>query len=183
MKTVTIEIGGRQLPLVFDMAAWCEIDERVGAVQDLGELLSGPGSVRIVNRVAAILARSGGAEDVTEEWILKHASPRQLGEMSMKVTEAISVGFGMEAKEGEAGGEVDVTLQEINKKKRTGRLTVRQVTSFGLIAGVSLSEIRRLAPGFLCDLYIYRRRYDDALHGIKRGGPGGRNQGKARRRR
>ena len=117
MKTVTIEIGGRQLPLVFDMAAWCEIDERVGAVQDLGELLSGPGSVRIVNRVAAILARSGGAEDVTEEWILKHASPRQLGEMSMKVTEAISVGFGMEAKEGEAGGEVDVTLQEINKKK------------------------------------------------------------------
>lgn len=43
------------------------------------------------------------------------------------------------------------------------------VTSFGLIAGVGLSEQERLTPGFLCDLFLYRRRYDDQLHGVTRG--------------
>lgn len=26
----------------------------------------------------------------------------------------------------------------------------------------------RLSPGLICDLYIYRLRYDDAQHGIRR---------------
>lgn len=55
------------------------------------------------------------------------------------------------------------------------------VTSFGLIAGVGLTEMERLTPGFLCDLFLYRRRYDDQLHGVTRGVRNGRNKGKARR--
>ena len=37
-----------------------------------------------------------------------------------------------------------------------------------MIAGLSYSETRRAAPGLIVDLYIYRRDYDDAEHGIKR---------------
>lgn len=42
------------------------------------------------------------------------------------------------------------------------------VAHFGLVAGLALSEMRGLAPGMICDLYILRQRYDDQQHGIKR---------------
>ena len=42
------------------------------------------------------------------------------------------------------------------------------IVSFGLIAGLKLPEMGKLTPGFVCDLYIYRQRYDDQEHGIKR---------------
>ena len=38
-----------------------------------------------------------------------------------------------------------------------------------MIAGVSLTEQKKLKPGFLLDLYVLRRAYDDEQHGIKRG--------------
>jgi hypothetical protein len=38
----------------------------------------------------------------------------------------------------------------------------------GLIAGLSLTEIHRMKPGAVMDLYIYHRNYDDVQHGIIR---------------
>ena len=43
------------------------------------------------------------------------------------------------------------------------------VVSWGLIAGLTLKEIHRMRPGAVMDLFIYRRNYDDAQHGITRG--------------
>lgn len=37
-----------------------------------------------------------------------------------------------------------------------------------MIAGVSITEQRELTPGFLCDLFVLRRAYDDEQHGIRR---------------
>lgn len=48
-------------------------------------------------------------------------------------------------------------------------MTARRVTAFGLIAGLTYAEVRRAQPGAVIDLYIYRQRYDDEQHGIKRG--------------
>jgi len=42
------------------------------------------------------------------------------------------------------------------------------VVSWGLIAGLRLDEINRMKPGAVLDLFIYRRNYDDAQHGITR---------------
>ena len=42
------------------------------------------------------------------------------------------------------------------------------VVSWGLTAGLNISEIHRMRPGAVMDLYIYRRRYDDAQHGVIR---------------
>ena len=39
---------------------------------------------------------------------------------------------------------------------------------YGLIAGLMYTEMGRLPPGLICDLYVMRLRYDDAQHGIKR---------------
>jgi hypothetical protein len=39
---------------------------------------------------------------------------------------------------------------------------------FGLVAGLAYAEMRKLAPGMVCDLYVLRQRYDDQQHGIKR---------------
>lgn len=47
-------------------------------------------------------------------------------------------------------------------------MTYRTVASFGLIAGIALAEMRRHTPGFVIDMYLMRRKYDDEQHGIKR---------------
>ena len=38
----------------------------------------------------------------------------------------------------------------------------------GLTAGLNLQEIHRMKPGTVLDLFIYRRNYDDVMHGIIR---------------
>ena len=43
------------------------------------------------------------------------------------------------------------------------------VVSYGLVAGLRLDEINRMRPGAVLDLFVYRRKYDDQQHGIKRG--------------
>jgi hypothetical protein len=40
-----------------------------------------------------------------------------------------------------------------------------------LIAGIALSEQNARTPGFLMDMFVYKRRYDDQQHGIKRETP------------
>ena len=47
-------------------------------------------------------------------------------------------------------------------------MTPRRVTAWGLIAGVSIADQKEMTPGFLCDLYVLRRAYDDEQHGITR---------------
>ena len=47
-------------------------------------------------------------------------------------------------------------------------MTRRTLIHYGLVAGLSFSELGKLAPGLICDLYIMRQRYDDQMHGIKR---------------
>ena len=42
------------------------------------------------------------------------------------------------------------------------------VVNWGLIAGLNLSEIHRMRPGQIMDLFVYRRNYDDVMHWITR---------------
>lgn len=47
-------------------------------------------------------------------------------------------------------------------------MSYRLLLSFGLIAGLPYERCQRSSPGFIEDLYIYRQRYDDQQHGIRR---------------
>jgi len=39
-------------------------------------------------------------------------------------------------------------------------MTYRRIISCGLIAGLRISEIHRMKPGEVLDLYFYRQTYD-----------------------
>ena len=39
---------------------------------------------------------------------------------------------------------------------------------WGLVAGLTYTEMRRMKPGLIVDCYVWRRAYDDDQHGIKR---------------
>ena len=47
-------------------------------------------------------------------------------------------------------------------------MTYRTMISRGLIAGLTYAETRSMRPGAVIDMFIYRQRYDDQQHGIKR---------------
>ena len=47
-------------------------------------------------------------------------------------------------------------------------MTYRTVVHYGLTAGLKYSEMGKLAPGMVCDLYVMRTAYDDVQHGIRR---------------
>lgn len=47
-------------------------------------------------------------------------------------------------------------------------MSYRLLLSFGLIAGLPYERCQRSSPGLIEDLYIYRQRYDDQQHGIRR---------------
>ena len=48
-------------------------------------------------------------------------------------------------------------------------MTYRRIVSWGLIAGLSYTEMQGMQPGMILDEFILRRNYDDQMHGIKRG--------------
>ena len=39
---------------------------------------------------------------------------------------------------------------------------------WGLVAGLTYTEMGDMTPGMIVDMYIWRRKYDDQQHGIKR---------------
>ena len=47
-------------------------------------------------------------------------------------------------------------------------MTARKIESYGLIAGISMGDMMDMAPGEIIDLFLYRRKYDDTEHGIRR---------------
>lgn len=47
-------------------------------------------------------------------------------------------------------------------------MTVRKVIGYGLIAGLNRGEMMDMKPGEILDMFIYRRKYDDQMHGIER---------------
>ena len=51
-------------------------------------------------------------------------------------------------------------------------MTYRRIVSWGLIAGLTYTEMQEMQPGLILDEFILRRNYDDIMHGIKRGEDG-----------
>lgn len=50
-------------------------------------------------------------------------------------------------------------------------MTARKLIGYGLIAGLTLTDIMGSLPGAVSDWYIMRIKYDDMQHGIKRKNP------------
>lgn len=63
---------------------------------------------------------------------------------------------------------------------------MREYYAYALIAGISISDAKRLTPGFVQDMYTIRVKYDQKMNGlmgnVKEKSKGGPNSGGKRKR-
>ncbi len=139
MREASFKAGGLTLYFELDMDAFVEIEENVCMIGKLLEELSvkSKNRVRTLCAVAAIL--TGGAEraeqDVAKkagremdecfravpvEELKRKIKPAMFNNLYSAVIVAVNNGFSMETSEPDPEAEVDVTLQEIEKKEQRG---------------------------------------------------------------
>ena len=117
-----INVGGRELNLLFDIPAWEELEKNVCTLK---ELLTGMRekkydrlsceSAAETLKIAAILAHSGGT-DADYDWLRAHCTPGQTIALRLAVLEAINDGMEFENK---PEGPRDLVLEELNAQKKT----------------------------------------------------------------
>lgn len=124
MEDISVEIGGRKIPLRFKMPQFAEIEEEVGNLLDPKELII-EGKKRVRNIMTMIrimgnagLKKAGEEPDLTDEWLGENMEPMKI------LTYQIAL-MAVMAREGESEAEKensentkrDLVLEEINKKK------------------------------------------------------------------
>ena len=120
MKQAKIEIGGREIPLTFKMPQFADMEEAIGNLSLIEDLLL-KGKKRVRNTAAAIrimgnagLKEAEDKADLTDEWVLNNMQPRRIMEYQAAVMAAINAGMSMESTEEK---ERDLVLEEIERKK------------------------------------------------------------------
>lgn len=120
MKQAKIEIGGREIPLTFKMPQFADMEEAIGNLSLIEDLLL-KGKKRVRNTAIAVrimgnagLKEAGGQPDLTDDWVLNQMQPRRIMEYQAAVMAAINAGMSMESTEEK---ERDLVLEEIERKK------------------------------------------------------------------
>ena len=127
MENISLNIGERKIPLRFRMNQFIEIEENVGNLGEVKELiLKGRNRLRNLVTVIRILGNAGLEEagqkgDLTDKWVLRHMKPALVVSYAVLVLMEILEGNKIEDTEpGEKKGPVDVGLQEQEAKKQQG---------------------------------------------------------------
>lgn len=124
MEKYYIEIANRKIPLRFRMDEFIEIEEEVGNLGEVREMIL-KGRQRLRNLVAVIrimgngaLKAAGETPDITEEWLRENMDPHALMAYQMAVILCLSGEGESEAvTENNENNERDLVLEEINAKK------------------------------------------------------------------
>ena len=124
MENISIKIGERSIPLRFRMNQFIEIEEEVGNLGEVRELiLKGKQRLRNLITVIRILGNAGlkAAEekaDLTDEWLKENMDPHALMAYQLAVIACMSKESKSEAaKEETENKERDLVLEEIEAKK------------------------------------------------------------------
>lgn len=124
MDNVKIEIGGREIPLRFRMNQFIRIEEEVGNLGEVREIiLKGRNRLRNIIRIIVILGNAGlkhagEADDLTEEWLTENMDPHALMAYQLAIIGCLSKESESEAaKEDRGEKERDLVLEEIEAKK------------------------------------------------------------------
>ena len=123
METIRVRLGEREIPLKFTMEEFAEIEEAVGNLSLIDEILL-KGKQRIRNLATAIrimgnagLAGAGEKPDLTDKIVMNLMKPRKLVEYQTAAISAINQGMLVESNEDEVH---DIVLEDIERKKETG---------------------------------------------------------------
>ena len=124
MKNITIEIGGRKIPLRFRMNQFIDIEEEIGNLSDVKELIL-EGKYRLRNLVKLIrilgnagLKNAGEKDDLTDEWLKENMEPYDVMGYQINVLNCLSKETESESvKEENEEKERDLVLEEVQRKK------------------------------------------------------------------
>ena len=124
MDKITLKIGERTIPLRFKMNQFIEIEENVGTLGEVKELIiRGKSRLRNLIKVVQILGHAGlkhagETADLTEEWLTDNMDPHALLAYQIAVIACLSKeGESQAAAEENENKERDLVLEEINEKK------------------------------------------------------------------
>lgn len=131
-----ITLKGREIPLIYTVYEMKEIQEDICPLGDLSHMImganpedekdrsgfGGPKHLEAVAKLVRILGNAGLEEagenpDLTEKKILRAIKPGQISEMVIACARAIDEGMESEIPEENSDEPVDVTLEQLNKKK------------------------------------------------------------------
>lgn len=118
-----ITIGGRELTLLFDTAAWIDVEAAFGNIDAMYQRMAkGQAPITTGLMLASFVATSGTCsrdkkETVSLRWLVKHASPKEARKLITMAKEAVVEGLEMQEDLFEEDGPVDVGLEEESAKK------------------------------------------------------------------
>ncbi len=132
----TITLKGREIPLLYTVYEMKQIQEDMGPLGDLYYMIMGttrenpedregfgtPKHLDALAKLVRILGNAGLEEagenpDLTEKKILRAIKPGDFADLVMACAKAVTEGVKSEIPEEKGDKPVDVTLEEINKKK------------------------------------------------------------------
>ena len=124
MDNIVLKIGEREIPLRFRMNQFIEIEEQIGNLGEVRELIL-KGKQRLRNLVTVIrilgnagLKHAGEEADLTEEWLKENMDPHAImGYQIMVLACLTKESKSQAAQEENENKERDLVLEEINAKK------------------------------------------------------------------
>lgn len=119
----TMHIGGKDLTLVFDTAAWVDVEKAFGSIDRMYKRMEEdvlPMTTGLM--LTAFCATSGSCdrkkgESITFDWLVHNASPRQVRELNRMARAAVYKGMETTESLFDDEGPVDVGLEEEAAKK------------------------------------------------------------------
>ena len=132
-----ITLNGREVPLLYTTYEMKLIQEEIGPLGTLQYKLlgkkqgdddsdendiGGPEQLNVLAKMIRILGNAGLEEageepNLTDKWIMRALKPVDLADAINRCSEAMNEGMSSEIPPKKQEGPVDVTLEEINKKK------------------------------------------------------------------
>lgn len=119
----TMTIGGKELHLVFDTAAWVDVEKAFGSIDRMYKRMEEdvlPMTTGLM--LTAFCATSGTCdrqkkESISFDWLVRHASPEQVRTLNQMARNAVLKGMESHESLFEDDGPVDVGLEEETAKK------------------------------------------------------------------
>ena len=124
MEDITVKIGERTIPLKFTMKQFIMIEEEIGNLGEVKELILN-GKKRLRNMIGVIrilgnagLKHAGEEADLTDEWLTENMNPYALRGYQIAVLACLTRDGESEAvKEQQENKERDLVMEEIQEKK------------------------------------------------------------------